>query len=414
MYDIFISCKSEDYSDAKQIYEFLSNENYSVFLADRELRKLGSGEFGEAIDAALESAQHLIVFTSNPKYLETGYVKSEWRTFIEEKRSGRKSGNLLTILKNVHTNDLPIALRHFQSFDYKDYQLSILNYVGGKKNVAAKSRKNLSEFELYLELAEKGNADVQKKIGDIYKYGKDGVTEDCAEAVKWYRKAAEQGNAEAQYNLGIAYLRGNGVNEDLSEAEKWFLKAAEQGDLWAQIHLGDLYYHYDINKSLGWYSKADEKGLGVATFRLARYFVNVEEYDKARELYRKIYKDTKKDEWVMYGGLDCDLPFQIGELYEKGEGRDESEARKFYRLSVKEGWREEAIMKLCKLRLEYSVFLSLVFAAITLVLWTITGIFEIKGDVMQQCVLSPESLRDFLPWLLWWILQLVVSGLGKK
>ena len=29
-----------------------------------------------------------------------------------------------------------------------------------------------------------------------------GVPQDYAEAVKWYRLAAEQGNADAQYNLG--------------------------------------------------------------------------------------------------------------------------------------------------------------------------------------------------------------------
>ena len=30
----------------------------------------------------------------------------------------------------------------------------------------------------------------------------EGVPEDDAEAVRWYRKAAEQGHAGAQYNLG--------------------------------------------------------------------------------------------------------------------------------------------------------------------------------------------------------------------
>ena len=33
----------------------------------------------------------------------------------------------------------------------------------------------------------------------------EGVEQDYAEAVKWYRLAAEQGNADAQYNLGYAY-----------------------------------------------------------------------------------------------------------------------------------------------------------------------------------------------------------------
>jgi uncharacterized protein len=35
-----------------------------------------------------------------------------------------------------------------------------------------------------------------------------GVPEDDAEAVKWFRKAAEQGYADAQYNLGLMYAYG--------------------------------------------------------------------------------------------------------------------------------------------------------------------------------------------------------------
>ena len=33
----------------------------------------------------------------------------------------------------------------------------------------------------------------------------EGVPENDAEAVKWYRKAADQGYAQAQFNLGVMY-----------------------------------------------------------------------------------------------------------------------------------------------------------------------------------------------------------------
>ena len=39
----------------------------------------------------------------------------------------------------------------------------------------------------------------------------EGVPEDDAEAVRWYRLAAEQGFAAAQSNLGVMYDNGNGV-----------------------------------------------------------------------------------------------------------------------------------------------------------------------------------------------------------
>ena len=58
----------------------------------------------------------------------------------------------------------------------------------------------------------------------------EGVPQDYAEAVKWYRLAAEQGDANAQYNLGLMYDNGQGVPQDYAEAVKWYRLAAEQGD----------------------------------------------------------------------------------------------------------------------------------------------------------------------------------------
>ena len=45
-YDIFISCKSEDYPFARKVYQYLREHNYNVFLADTELRKKGNAEYG--------------------------------------------------------------------------------------------------------------------------------------------------------------------------------------------------------------------------------------------------------------------------------------------------------------------------------------------------------------------------------
>ena len=56
-----------------------------------------------------------------------------------------------------------------------------------------------------------------------------GVPEDDAEAVRWYRLAAEQRLAAAQFNLGLMYEHGNGVREDDAEAVRWYRLAAEQG-----------------------------------------------------------------------------------------------------------------------------------------------------------------------------------------
>ncbi|MFN0043682.1 MAG: tetratricopeptide repeat protein [Alphaproteobacteria bacterium] len=53
-----------------------------------------------------------------------------------------------------------------------------------------------------------------------------GVKQDYAEAVTWFRLAADQGFAGAQLNLGLMYSNGRGVAQDHVQAHKWFNLAA--------------------------------------------------------------------------------------------------------------------------------------------------------------------------------------------
>lgn len=88
--------------------------------------------------------------------------------------------------------------------------------------------------------AKLGYAPAQFILGLMYAKGQ-GVPQDYAETVKWWRKAAEQGDVDAQFNLGCMYNRGQGVPQDYVEAAKWWHKAAEQGDAPAQNILGNMY-----------------------------------------------------------------------------------------------------------------------------------------------------------------------------
>jgi TPR repeat protein len=62
----------------------------------------------------------------------------------------------------------------------------------------------------------------------MYEFG-EGVPENDAEAVKWYRKAADQGHAKAQSNLGVMYYNGDGVPENHVRAYVWLSMAKTQG-----------------------------------------------------------------------------------------------------------------------------------------------------------------------------------------
>ena len=52
------------------------------------------------------------------------------------------------------------------------------------------------------------------------------------------RQAAEQGDTTAQFNLGVRYATGEGVPQDDAEAVQWYRLAAEQGLANAQLISG--------------------------------------------------------------------------------------------------------------------------------------------------------------------------------
>jgi len=95
-------------------------------------------------------------------------------------------------------------------------------------------------IRLLLASASNGDMGSQFDLGLAYMRG-DGVSKDYAEAVKWYRMVADQGCEFAQHNLGACYLRGEGVRRDLVESARWFRKSAEQGNADAQFTLGIFY-----------------------------------------------------------------------------------------------------------------------------------------------------------------------------
>lgn len=150
-YDVFISCKSEDYPQAEEVYSFLNENHIRAFIASKELRKLGDSEYREAIEAVLECATHLIVFASKPEYFNSKWVKYEWGLFLNAKIDGFKDGNILNILSGLNPKDVPFALRPYESFQYPAYRDSILTYVeteASKLRIKEANEKIARENEL--------------------------------------------------------------------------------------------------------------------------------------------------------------------------------------------------------------------------------------------------------------------------
>jgi len=120
--DTFISYDSKDFSYAISIYDALLDRGLNPFLAGASLPGSGTTDFQLAIEKALDKAKSMIVVATDPAYLEGGWVRAEWTTFLNEKRAGRKIGNLVIVTpKRVAVSDLPVMLRMFQSEELPDH-----------------------------------------------------------------------------------------------------------------------------------------------------------------------------------------------------------------------------------------------------------------------------------------------------
>lgn len=128
-YDVFISCKSEDYKYAEEIYNFLKENGFNTFLANKELRQMGDSEYRRAISQALKSTYHLIVFASNAEYIDSTWVYYEWDWFLVAKIKGKKQGQLLSILKDVDIDDVNADLWKYESKTFENYKESLLAYI---------------------------------------------------------------------------------------------------------------------------------------------------------------------------------------------------------------------------------------------------------------------------------------------
>jgi TPR repeat protein len=111
-------------------------------------------------------------------------------------------------------------------------------------------------FSNFLALAQRGNAVEMFNSGLAYEQGR-GVSQDWAQAVRWYEKAAAAGHSAAQTRLGECYAEGTGVVQDWVQAMRCWEKAATADVAFAQRRLGFCYAEgtgvaQDWVQAVGW------------------------------------------------------------------------------------------------------------------------------------------------------------------
>ena len=130
--DVFVSFKSQDLEFAKKVERFLRNNGKRVFMSEEALPNLSRTEFAKMIDEALEKSKHIVIVATDLSYLTTNWVEYEWRTFALEVQEGRKTGEILLLLKDEIAYDkphFPIRLRDREVVKTSELEKKLLSYL---------------------------------------------------------------------------------------------------------------------------------------------------------------------------------------------------------------------------------------------------------------------------------------------
>ena len=131
-YDIFISYKdsdkennierTQDSYDMQMLYIRLKEKGYRVFYSRESLRGKEGEKYEPYIYSALSTAKVMILYGSNPEYINATWVKNEWMRYLKRMREGDKdNGSLLVAYKNFAPIELPGVISSMQLFNANEW-----------------------------------------------------------------------------------------------------------------------------------------------------------------------------------------------------------------------------------------------------------------------------------------------------
>ena len=133
-FDVFISCKSQDYGLAHELYDFLLNNGFNPFLADSSIKEVGIDQYTALIGEVINVCQNMVVFATDIRYLETPYVAAEWYTFINDINTGHKPhAKIVSVLSpEINPHQLPNWLRDKQCFTTENYKEDLISFLSNR------------------------------------------------------------------------------------------------------------------------------------------------------------------------------------------------------------------------------------------------------------------------------------------
>ncbi len=141
---------------------------------------------------------------------------------------------------------LALARReHLEVFDPQQDEVTAADRAQCEKRLwairkAEEAHRWQGDFAELERRASAGEPKALYLLGNRYSFG-DGVPQDFAKAIVYFRRAAELGSAEAMFNLGGCYRRGEGVKRDGARAVRWYERARAAGEFFAPFALGEMH-----------------------------------------------------------------------------------------------------------------------------------------------------------------------------
>ena len=215
-----------------------------------------------------------------------------------------------------------------------------LRELGVLYTLEDKGHKALKIFEKGIKL---GSGDCCEKAGDLYFYGKAGISQDYHKAWDYYWEGYSIGHAGCIASIGAMCYYGNGMDINLQHAKSYYREAAEKGLKWAwkmaglsaerqrhfdearQIYLegishgswicacnlGQLYYagrfgEQNMELCAEYYREAIENGEPQGYACLGEVFYDMGEYDQARSLFEEGDGEGNPDCLAWLGRLDIE------------------------------------------------------------------------------------------------------------
>ena len=157
-----------------------------------------------------------------------------------------------------------------------------------------------NSIEEYNELLQKrvevGDAKAILVVGNYYRRGEDGFTQDYDKALELFVRAGDLGHAKAHNNVGYAYDFGEGAERDEKKANHYYKLAAMRGNVTSRYNLGNSETRAG-NVKLKHYMIAAEGGHNNTLKKIQKLYTNghatKDDYATALRAYKAYLAEIK-------------------------------------------------------------------------------------------------------------------------